>query len=61
MKRIISKASVSRERIAAESKAKEHNFRPQICPKSELILAENKEKKVEMKGYQRLYKEAQHR
>ena len=49
MKRIISKAS--RERIAAESKAKEHNFRPQICPKSELILAENKEKKVEMKGY----------
>ena len=59
MKRIISKASVSRERVT-ESKVKEHNFRPQICPKSNLILAENT-KKVEMKGYQRLYKEAQNR
>ena len=37
-----------------------HNFRPQICARSNLILAENT-KKVEMKGYQRLYKEAQNR
>ena len=63
MKRIISKASVSRERVtgnATEIKVKEHNFRPQICARSNLILAENT-KKVEMKGYQRLYKEAQQR
>ena len=66
MKRITSKGAVSQERNTSHAaeckaeKAKQHNFKPQICARSNLILAGNT-KKEDLKSYQRLYREAQAR